>query len=112
MATIIGAKGVLMMEFSTCPRCGDEWNLSLCGRWKDSGEICTYRCVKCNLDYGHLAPAVPHGVYLLLSNDKVILWMLNNHSCWYLPYDNERYRLPWLPFDITEERLKLLLVFS
>ncbi len=58
-----------------------------------------------------------------ISPDKILIWRVDEHDVvmWRLYIIDENgspdlmgdpMKIPWLPFDITEERLKLFLVFS
>ena len=43
-------------------------------------------------------------------NDCDLSWIMKNNRCYYLTA-HKTYELPWLPFDITAEKLKTLLAF-
>ena len=93
-----------MSYFIKCPRCGnDDWNSSistLCTR----GIYVSYYNSKRNL--------------LDLNIDNIcgynIMWMITEQQCYIHPYNsNDDYiKVPWIPFDVSEEQFKLYLTFS
>lgn len=97
------------MEFEKCPRCGGEWV-----KFPDHSTCC-----KCHMDYteNRLAMKIGKGdLYWIIKPTfgtiNTSLVAMNKETCIYADDDKISCGLPWLPFDITEERLKLLLVFS
>jgi len=89
------------MKFDTCPRCGGEWN-------KDATILNFYKCTMCTMhitiDEGEFSLNIElFGFYIGWSS-------IGNYCIIYSR--NKPIKLPWLPFDITEEKLKLYLVFS
>lgn len=40
-----------------------------------------------------------------------VCWFLKDSQCFYYPTSNNELQLPWLPYDITMEQLKLFLTF-
>lgn len=105
------------MEFEKCPRCGGEWKRI----YEDDPD--QLKCVQCS-DYEVIYyPYNPngHNVAIMYRIGNKMLGWHHDGTCGYsvLPErpsdfdpDKDIVNLPWLPFDITEERLKLLLVFS
>jgi len=113
--------------YDKCPRCNGEWKV-------EYKEISDYglQCSSCG---SRLLKKRGDFVFRIHFTTCMLLWNLNDHSiyaankeikvkeCQYFKgncieeivkndYDDMNMILPWLPFDITEERLKLLLVFS
>ena len=102
----------MTMQFETCPRCGDDWRegehflQSACGMWLIDPYL-----------------FMPVGdIRLVWDSKEQCCFVRNQYSIARTGVDVEDIDniynsdnwlfLPWLPSDITEERLKLLLVFS
>lgn len=115
------------MEFEKCPRCGGEWKECTFIAHED------HQCKSCEPCKGHLNElgfAIRIGSYGVrwfirrmdkslrepITPTKTVHLMklaprIDNPSI-YDTVGDEIEIAAWLPFDITEERLKLLLVFS
>lgn len=92
-----------------------------CPRCNHDVQILEHRISQCicgmSLDEGN-------GRFWFTISDKRLTWRVDKHDVvlWRLHAVNDENvlsdimsdptKLPWLPFDITEERLKLFLVFS
>jgi len=92
------------LEIDKCPRCGNEW----INKFSIKPE-----CKKCLVFYD-IADAKHIRLYLNspAPNIKLLVWRFEHNDCicWFSL--TEPLRLPWLPFDITAERLKTLILFS
>jgi len=106
----------MIEQYPLCPRCQGQW---LNERYRDyySCSICYLRCVEGGIPLSSVFPN--RFVWMLPLSDKdLFIWDCDRHNCRYLA--NQHFSdcwqsaiiLPWLPFDITAEKLKTLLIFS
>jgi hypothetical protein len=103
-----------MEPFETCPRCRGPWQNSLMATLRPASGKCDFWCVNCNIFY-----SVGNELLVMrdvFSNDKHLAWDFRYDFCYYGSYrdavNNKALTLPWLPFDIAKEKLKLYLLFS
>ena len=100
-----------MMNFDKCPRC-------LKDTWKQDGTR-IFRCKLCRMIYN------PDNIFnflrLKIDHNQYIIWSLNFNTCelaiHHINGDGllsrvESISLPWLPFDITLDQIKMYVVFS
>ena len=100
----------MKMTLLECPRCKKEWSQ------KDHTTLLD--CSSCNLSYYNTNQK--HGMdcvslYFIETQD-CLTWELDDDKL-YCTYSNKisydlGIRLPWLPFDISYARIKLLIVMS
>ncbi len=88
-------------EVPMCPRCNDHW----CNKYSVRPE-----CKKCNMFY---EKHPPYRIRLVLNEEISLVWRHeHNDTIVWFKSKLDPLPLPWLPFTITEEKLKLYLVFS
>lgn len=101
-----------MQSLDNCPCCAENWILD---HKRDDGIKIQYHCSKCKIDYN------PDNKFLMrrdiLGNKSAhLVWDLQLNRCVYgfrsNAIDSNLLELPFLPFDITPEKLKLYIVFS
>jgi hypothetical protein len=100
------------MKFETCPRCSGNWekqNLSVSGE-----KFPYYRCNACDLHYYDNREEI--SLRRFIKPDYNLVWFYNENCCGYGSLEDAMsgttLRLPWLPFAISKERFRLLLLFS
>ena len=96
------------MKLLKCPRCKNEWQ-------KSSMSSYLYRCNICNISYYHTEYNRGDCMALYLAKKNYYLnWELddNNLYCTYSEPYHLSIRLPWLPFDINEDKLKLYVIMA
>lgn len=100
------------MKFESCPRCNGNWesaNINI-----NDEKIPFHRCITCDINYYDNREEIALRGYLKPSYNLV--WFYNEKCCRYGSLEDVMYDkvllLPWLPFSITRDRLKLLLLFS
>ncbi len=84
--------------FARCPRCDGYWN----------GD---YKC-SCGMEFSE---RTTNGrLYFNMNQDYRLVWRVDHHDTvvWTRDPLQVPLKLPWLPFTITEDKLKLYLVFS
>jgi len=88
-----------MKEFSNCPRCNDSWNIL-----STAIKQCQHCGLYWNINYSQLC--------FDFNNNSFIYWILEDYFC--MCYGNVfglGLKLPYLPYDISFEKLKLYLNF-
>jgi hypothetical protein len=85
-------------QYPKCPRCQSDWTEN---PGQDIKECKLLSCHSCGMDYSC--------TFLLCARvgEKYIYWNLGERYCQIVSFD----KLPWLPFDIKEDKLKLYLTF-
>ncbi len=84
--------------FERCPRCDGYWD----------GD---YKC-SCGMEFSE---RTTNGrLYFSINQDYRLVWRVDHHDTvvWTRDPLQVPLKLPWLPFTITEDKLKLYLVFS
>jgi hypothetical protein len=91
--------------YNVCPRCNSQWQFKL-----------SPQCA-CGMAY-HIPPAY-HCLVLrsfLGIEGNYLTWDIDNHFCLYGNWPEcvcgTATKLPWLPYDITPEKLKMYILFS
>jgi hypothetical protein len=91
---------------NNCPRCQaiipNVRNIS-------GGYVYDYQNCKCGLTINRKTQSM--STHSFIVKYDCLLWMLKDNCTYYINCGKE-IKLPWLPFNITPERLKTLLVFS
>jgi len=94
-------------NLTNCVRCGREWKLP---KFDDGGK---YAC-PCGMNIASvgLDEEVIYCIYYVFGNLHV--YWYKDFSCHlYIGETSEDHGdLPWVPFDLTEEQLKIILTFS
>ena len=94
------------MTYENCPRCN--------GEWIDQGNFNS--CKNCDMNI-RIDLSINHKwsfIWLRFNKSMVVYWWLDDNTsdiCIDTINGNEFIPAPFLPFDITEEQLKLYLTF-
>jgi hypothetical protein len=120
------------MKYKTCPKCNSDWilnksdwilNKDCIGKWTHL-ELSTnmafdFKCSNIICDMKSNAKGTE--VYIKrFMNGINLVWSIETNQCSFMSMNEaldrdikgeSLYNLPWLPFDITPERLKLYLAF-
>jgi len=89
-----------------CLRCGSESDYKILAKLISECSYCSIRIVE------KLTTKEISG-YILHTLNGQLYWNNDKHTCtYYSDVDVDPIDLPWLPLDITEEKLKLYLTFS
>lgn len=101
-------------RLTKCPRCDCDW---CCRKWLAPVNMVertgTYDCHRCHVQYSFHPTWWDFSIYQILTNGVRVLDQLIIHSDGYSTYFNgcgKETKLPFLPFDISAERLQLLLL--
>lgn len=107
-------------QFPTCPRCKIDW---IAGDDKDKIQGYNKACHQCGMRMG--MTSIDCVLRLVVEDKWIVYWYLNrgcsinkantspNHMTGFVPfYEGKVIISHWLPFDITGQRIKLLLLFS
>jgi hypothetical protein len=95
-----------IMTFKDCPRCGAKYN-----RTSDIFVSCSF----CRLHYycSTTGQTETLTLYNILNKDDMLVWSFTYGRCMYGKTDPVcDVKLPWLPYNITAAKLKLLLLFT
>ncbi len=102
-------------QFPRCPRCQREWQeeeksrLSL----KSPHLPGRLKCCDCGMKYVFSGQ---HFFTIIMSGEYKLTWKVNDRECDYGTFDDAMNdtltKLPWLPYDIDLDTLKLYLTFS
>jgi hypothetical protein len=97
------------MNYQQCPRCHKDW------LHREYAYINYCNCADCNISYWDDQDGELLCLSSFLEDDDELSWDWFDKTCnyWHInPYGNNYTKLPWLPIDITKEKLKLYLLFS
>ena len=106
--------------FDMCPRCGGEWDRNLV-RFIDGVKHNVIRCLNCRAVCDERSFSLKCFLKYEEGSDgwsggHNLVWDTEVHVCFYadiIDAMNEKMlQLPWLPFDISKEKLKLYITFS
>ena len=92
------------MNYLECPRCQNSWQF----------KINRYECINCNINY-YLDLNNMIDLYGIIHENDRLTWIFKTKKCYYRYQIDSVYHflnLPWLPFDITSDKLKTYLLFS
>ena len=90
-----------MNQFPDCPRCHKEWNRNY---------INVYKYILC--DECDLAFHIEDNILSFVLKGYWVYWSLEANYSWIYPIKiTEKIVLPYLPYDITLNKLKLYLTF-
>ena len=93
------------IDFPNCPRCG--------GNWSQIGEVALhhyYMCSQCKMQLDRFPQWVKLTSPDFMGNNLHLSWYVKENFC--VLKSDEFIWLPWLPYNITPEKLKLYLTFS
>lgn len=100
------------MKFESCPRCNGNWESTFVSYKEEKFPF--YRCNSCNIHYFDNREEV--ALRGILKPQTNLVWYCNENYCRYGSMEDvvndSTLRLPWLPFTISKDRLKLILLFS
>ena len=87
-----------------CPRCNNNWQ-------RENKIIYRKYCDDCNLFYCHFGLLV---IRSFLGTDDSLIWQYTIPNCIYGTGTifGKNTTLPWLPFNITPDKLKTYLLFT
>lgn len=99
------------LQYKKCPRCEGEWQ-----RANVTATILTaFACSNCGLQYFDDLQGNTHLVFDDRHNGITLSWNVNEKTCYYESAHSDALwpeRLPWLPFTIATDKLKLYLTFT
>ncbi len=93
-------------HYPRCPRCS--------GAWEEAPNGSPFLQCKCGIRYW-FSQAGPFIVYSdIVTNGDILLWNIALQLCVYhgIVAEGKGVSLPWLPFDIKIDKLKLYLTFA